>query len=138
MSQQKKYLDPLSKINSLLVILSVWFLLAIFALWFFELWPKTKVGWICSLTVGPAIYLIFQITVEGFTELFKKIPLVDKIRTRVEYETKKKRLSIYRIFYLLIETLALLLIFGFIVFLLYKVFGEGPNTLADFFQHNFK
>jgi hypothetical protein len=126
------------RLNSIVIIVVCWAFFAFLALWTFSLWPKTLLGWLLTLVVGPVVFIVVQALGEGFCELIRKIPFLKKTRNEIEIKTKNKRTSLTRINYLFFELIIFLAIFGAALYLLHTYLGDSLDPVFNFFNTHFK
>src|SRR6266545_5940926 len=92
------------------VAAAVWAGLALAFMWEFSIRPRSLIGWVVCLAVGPIGFLLFATLGEMVAAGFQTLPLVRGTRARVLETTSTASFSWLRIAYLLCETILFLAI----------------------------
>jgi len=116
----------------------LWVVLAGMSLWFFRVWPKDVIAWLCVLTLGPIAFFVF-LALEGLAdEMIAAIPGFRRADRNIERRTASESFSVVRIVYYLVRSLAILVP----ILLLYWWLGDKvtlthPGALKNWWMQHF-
>ena len=136
-NENKEYLGWLSNLIKAIVFLGIYFLFALVVMLFFNTWPKTGLGWLVGLTLGPIAYVLFEGSVRLVHKGINKIPIVMKARQEVQDRNEGKTVSSDRIGYVLIEMMVITAVLMGIGFGVYKLLGDTFDPIISFFKENY-
>lgn len=108
------------------------------SLWFFEVRPKTGVGWLFALCSGPVALLLFVAAGEALGQVPRFIPGVRELEDAVERKTVNRKFSILRVGYYVLRALLILTL----VLLALSWLGERgwfaiPDSAEKWWLHHF-
>ena len=125
------------KLKGVITLFAVWLFLVAFTLWFFEIWPKTVLGWILAISLGPLVFLMLQAVGELAHSVFQKIPFLAKLRAIAQEQGKGKKISLSRMGYLFID---IVLFFGvgiLILYILSSILGDSTTPIESFYDKHY-
>ena len=125
-------------INTTIIVIISWLMLALLAAWFFGFWPVTIKGWLVTLIAGPIVWVVWELFGEVSRKIIGMIPLIGAFKKSAEIKDPGKHVSLYRILYLFLEIVIIgAFTVGLIIFL-NKFFGNSFEPISLFLQENFK
>ena len=122
----------------ILGVVCVWLLLCGIALFEFDLWPRTVVGWVLTFTLGPLASVAFMLAGELGMKLLFRVPWLRRSREWVERRTFQRRFSWLRVGYALAGCSLLIVV----VLLLWAYDNSRPqhepSVLTQFIARHFR
>ena len=128
----------MDKLRLFLVGTVLWLVLAAMSLWFLGVWPRTALGWLLVLALGPLIALLLDAVGEMLGNAFASLPGIRHADLAVERRTASEPLSGVRVAYYLLR--ALLILVPIILGLMWLDGRDSPTvpeTVAQWWGHHF-
>jgi len=137
MINEKETPKKIEILKGFITLFAVWVVLVALALWFFEIWPKTLLGWILAISLGPLIFLIFQVVGELAHSVFQKIPFLANLKANAEEQGKGKQISLSRMGYLFIDIVLFVGLGILILSALSSMLGDSTTPIESFFEKHY-
>ena len=130
--------DGSKVVPQILLVVCVWLVLCVIAMFELGLWPRTKVGWALTVGLGPVAYLTATLAAEFAMKILQRLPWARRSRDWVERRTSRKRFSWLRVGYALVGCLSI-----FLVALALWVYDESrpdhePGPIKQFIARHFR
>lgn len=94
-------------LRGLLIGVGLWLFLALVALGFFGVFPRTMTGWALSFVLGPALLFVFELVGDLVGEAVRRLPGVRRFVGLAEARTSPRAFSGSRVFANLVLSLVL-------------------------------
>jgi hypothetical protein len=128
----------LDKVRVLVVGSIIWIVTAAMSLWFFGVWPRTAVGWVLVLGLGPIGLLLLVALGDFVSDAIGSLPGVRQADVAVERQTAGRQFSGTRVAYYLVRSLLLLIPIVFVLlWLKASAWPTGPNVVAEWWYRHF-
>ena len=121
-----------------LIVMALWAAVVVVSLWLFSLWPKTTLGWLLAVFVGPIAFVVFFTVGDLIHEGYRRIPFVQRLHTEVEEDTADQSFSGTRIAFYLLEAVIFIILVSALIFAIHRALGNTFEPIVRFFQENFR
>jgi hypothetical protein len=126
------------RLRLLLVGTVAWLGLAAMSLWFLGVWPRTAVGWLLVLALGPFVAFFLQVAGEMIGNAFSSLPGIQHADCVVERRTASQKFSGLRIAYRLVRMLLFLVpIVLVLIWLKGRDWPTVPTAIAQWWGRHF-
>jgi hypothetical protein len=108
------------------------------SLWLFAIWPKTAIGWLCVVAMGPVAFFVLSAVGELIAGAIGALPGIRHANSLIERRTAGEVISATRIaYYLFAFLVALVPLVLFSWWLENKVTPIVPGVLRDWWHQHF-
>src|SRR5262245_34713236 len=101
-------------LREIFLVLAAWAMLTVASLTYFTFWPRTLVGWLAAIFVGPVLVVALELVGELIRYVLGGLPPIRRSHEWVERRTSRRRFSWLRIGYALTLALPVLLVAVFV------------------------
>ena len=127
----------MSLVYSILAFLGIWITFAFLGFLMFWIWPRTILGWILVFTVGPIVFVAFEVIGEAWARALGNIPYLRHTRERIEQTSRHESFSSKRIAYRFIELVLFLAVTAGAIYLTLFILGASVKPIFDFLKQNY-
>jgi hypothetical protein len=116
----------------------IWIAAAGMSLWLFAIWPKTVIGWLCVVAIGPIAFFLLSVLGEFIGGAIGALPGIRHANRLIERRTADEVVSATRIAYYLLAFLVALVPLVYLSWWLDEtVTPIVPGVLRDWWDEHF-